>query len=130
MVIAEAFGTTFTSGTAYVSYSGASAGGPGGPCGQVHTSGIFAVPSSSVSSYYFRAPGPTVTDEAEYASLASFNFADLPPNPLPASAWSGQASCADNLGETPVNCAIITEANYAPEIVSDKKVYLTEVAYH
>lgn len=128
LVTEVALGTTFTSGTAYISYSGASAGGPGGTCGQVHSSGIFAVPSSRVSSYFYRAPGPTVTDEAEFASLASFNFADLAPNPLPAAAWSAQASCVDNLGETPVDCATITEANYAPEIVSNLNLILMKTA--
>ncbi|KAI9685045.1 MAG: hypothetical protein M1822_005437 [Bathelium mastoideum] len=116
LVTATGYGTTFTSGTAYIYYSGVSAGGPGGPCGQIHSSGIFGVPSSSVSSYRYFLPGPNVTDSAELAPLYSFNFADLPPNPVPAAAWSGQASCVDNLGESAVDCSTITEANYAPEI--------------
>ncbi|KAK0280179.1 hypothetical protein LTR35_008330 [Friedmanniomyces endolithicus] len=40
----------------------------------------------------------------------SFNYADLPPNPVPASAWFGQASCWFNKND----CIPIATAAYAP----------------
>ncbi|KAF2230265.1 hypothetical protein EV356DRAFT_346601 [Viridothelium virens] len=110
VVTVEALGTTFTSGTAYISYNGARAyGNYGRQCGEMYPAGIFAVPSSSLSSYRL----PPVQSEliGNQKTLFPFDFADLPPNPVPAPAWSSQITCAFDH-----NCGVITEADYAPFI--------------
>ncbi|KAI9662866.1 MAG: hypothetical protein M1821_007913 [Bathelium mastoideum] len=107
-----ALGTTFTSGTAYLSYPGVSAvGAGGGQCGKTYPAGFVALPSSSVSSY--RLPPWEEEPVGTQSTLFPFNFADLPPNPVPAQAWSSQLNC---IFPTALDCSTITEADYAPWI--------------
>ncbi|KAI9662260.1 MAG: hypothetical protein M1821_008427 [Bathelium mastoideum] len=97
----EAFGREFTTGSVYISYPGAYALNYGGvQCGARHDSGYLTLPSSSLSS--FRS---SIVSGRGLTSQYSFNFGDLPPNPVPADAWWGANGQAT-----------ITDADYAPAI--------------
>ncbi|KAI9693574.1 MAG: hypothetical protein M1820_009140 [Bogoriella megaspora] len=111
---ARALGTTFTSGTVYISYPAYSVvAHSGGQCGPTVPAGILGLPSTEVSSirgFWSSDIGATQL----HFTLYSMNFADLYPNPVPASAWFGQYTC--NQREDWPACATITEANYVPLI--------------
>ncbi|KAI9687099.1 MAG: hypothetical protein M1822_002509 [Bathelium mastoideum] len=97
----EAFGREFTTGSVYISYPGAYALNYGGvQCGARHGSGYLTLPSSSLFS--FRS---SIVSGRGLTSQYSFNFGDLPPNPVPADAWWGANGQAT-----------ITDADYTPAI--------------
>jgi hypothetical protein len=77
--------------------------------------GILTIASTALQSYRGIMP-------AEYLSdVYSFNFADLPPNPVPILAYQGQPSCIAGFDFLPVLaatwCLTIVDAQYAPALV-------------
>lgn len=106
-------GTTFTSGTAYISIATVWTGDRcTGSAGSAITSALLALPSESVLSLRYS------QDHFQYFMSQSkitgypFNFADMQ-KPIPFSAWNGQNRC-QGLGDT--RCDVIYEDDFNPQL--------------
>ncbi|KAK5717214.1 hypothetical protein LTR15_009103 [Elasticomyces elasticus] len=112
-------GTTMVEGSAYISYMGVQAEGNdtraafSAQCGTNVPPGIVAIASSELFSYSY-APG--VHSYAVAPPARRLNFADLPPNPVPAKAWSAGVICNDG-NEIQDYCSTITDDAYVPAFV-------------
>lgn len=81
---------TLTSPTVYLAYETIYAISGCGSAGKVHTSGLIAMSPDRLSSMPSHGLPPGAQGFLVAAIPESFNFANLPPNPLPFSVWSNE----------------------------------------
>lgn len=112
-------GTTLTSGYAYLSYAGITAG----HCGTPKPAGLIPIPTSEVFSYRGHAAALPQLNDTKWP----FNFADLAPNQVPWEAWIGQDTCYNH--EHSANCQTITQEAYRPWLVYPTQVWEIDPRY-